>query len=165
MKINSHLSDRDFAAALLEGARRAHLEPCEACRTELDHWQQTLALLPADARAIAERPADFWERQQQAIARLPGSRQAAKPTFPAFAWAGALALVLFALLLLGTGPAPAPSQATYDPDHQLLLEVEEAVNSGLPEALEPAALLAQEIGDHAETRSSSRSPKETTHEN
>jgi predicted anti-sigma-YlaC factor YlaD len=167
MAINSHLSDREFAEALIEGTgpARAHLEQCGSCRAEFDRWQKTLASLPALTQAAAERPADFWQEQQFAIRQMLNPGRLGRVTFPAPAWAAALGLVLFALLLLGGGPAPAPTQAIYDPDHQMLLEVEEALNSDLPEALEPAALLAQEIGNHTENRSSSHSPKEKNHEN
>jgi hypothetical protein len=167
MADNSHLNDREFAQALVEvsGRARIHLEQCAACREEFDCWQQSLALMPGNLRAAAELPADFWQDQRFAIARMLRSAPAPRPALPALAWAATFVLLLCGLLLLGNSPKPAPAQASADPDHQMLLEVEDALNSDVPEALEPAALLAQEIGGQMETRSSSHSPKEINHEN
>jgi hypothetical protein len=167
MASNWHLNDREFAQALVEGTGRVriHLEHCTVCREEFDRWQQALALMPQDARAAAELPADFWQDQQFAIGRMLRTAQPLRPALPALAWAATFVLLLCGLLLLGNSPVPAPVQTAADPDHQMLLEVEDALNSDVPEALEPAALLAQEIGSQMDTRSSSHSPKETNHEN
>ena len=167
MANNSHLNDREFAQALVEetGRARTHLEQCTVCREEFNRWQQALSLMPGDAHAAADLPSDFWLDQQFAIGRMLRAAKESRPALPTLAWAATLVLFACGLLLLGNGSAPISPQATADSDHQMLLEVEDALNRDLPEALEPAALLAQEIGSQMDTRSSSHSPKETNHEN
>ena len=70
------------------------------------------------------------------------------------------------VLVLG-GPAPPPQTAPHaklDPDHEMLIEVERTRQTGGPEALEPAALLAREIGQQAAANRASQPNKETNHE-
>jgi len=63
-------------------------------------------------------------------------------------------VVLAAVLLVQkTPPAQPVAQADPDPDHALLVDVERSVRRELPRALEPAALLAHEVGRDAEARS------------
>ena len=107
--------------------------------------RQTLGALPEWARACTEHPDAFWERQRTEIRK----RIATMPERPSArivsGWAGAFALVLLAILLLQASPAPRPSRSQIDPDQELLVAVEQTVQSGVPQALEPAAMLAEEI--------------------
>ena len=58
-----------------------------------------------------------------------------------------------------------PHEAQMDPDHELLVAVERAVHNDGPAALDPAALLAEEmVQDIAAARPPIRK-KEPTHEN
>lgn len=121
-------------------------------RTDLSQQNFDLELAPGDAdlaayaesvRAAAERPEGFWRTQRTAIAeRIQGTQQA---TSLRLAWVASLALVVIAATLLVQAPAPAAPVAAYDPDHDLLVGVERAVRRPVPQALEPARLLAQEI--------------------
>jgi hypothetical protein len=61
-------------------------------------------------------------------------------------------MVFVAVLLIEKTPQPKPL-AQSDPDHALLVDVERSVRRELPRALEPAALLAQEVSRSAEARS------------
>lgn len=131
MQLTRHLNNEELSQLVFESDQQ-QLRPA-------------LEALPAWARTAAARPDAFWERQQvdirKRIARLPrrSSTQAAT------AWAGALAMLLLAIFLLSDSPAPRPSSAQNDPDQELLIAVEQTVQSGVPYALEPAAMLAEEI--------------------
>ncbi len=136
MKLVRDLSDEQLTDLLLEDDER--------------EMQQALGALPAQLRAAAERPENFWQKQRAAIdARLPGLKRG--PIWATTAWAAALSLVLLSVLLWHEGrkstvPTSSPTLATADSDQELLLSVEQTVQSDGPDALEPAALLAQEMG-------------------
>lgn len=115
----------------------------EALHEEFDRSEGALAAWAGGLRAEAERPASFWLAQRAAIAgRIQGSDSTASLRL---AWAGSLALIVLATTLLTQAPAPAASVTAYDPDHDLLVGVERAVRRPVPQALEPARLLAQEL--------------------
>jgi hypothetical protein len=131
MQLTRHLSSEQLSEMIFDSDQR-HLRP-------------TLDALPQWARAATEHRDAFWEQQQaeirNRIAAVPGRSSARTVT----AWAGAFAVVLLAIFLVYTSPAPRPSRTPTDPDQELLVAVEQSVQSGLPQALEPAALLADEI--------------------
>jgi hypothetical protein len=131
MRVNRYLSNEELREIIFDSDQQ-HLRP-------------TLSTLQEWAQTAGERPDAFWERQQaeirKHIAAVPvrSSAQAVTP------WAGAFAVFLLAIFLLHSSPAPRPSRAQSDPDQELLVAVEQTVQSGLPQALEPAAMLADEI--------------------
>jgi hypothetical protein len=128
--------------------------------TELDLANDQPALhsgieaLAAWARAAGERPDEFWERQRTAVwSRVAEVEQQAKARrWPALAWTAASASIAIATLVIGhrvaEPPQPVNPQAWIDPDQELLMRVERVVHSEAPPALEPAALLTQEIIQH-----------------
>ena len=126
--------------------------------------QQTLAALPDWAHALTERPHTFWERQQEEIRQRIASVPERRSTQTVTAWAGAFAIVLLALFLLSDSPAPRPSIAQSDPDQELLIAVEQTVQSGVPQALEPAAMLAEEISGSQPVSNSPRVYQENRNE-
>lgn len=121
-------------------------------------WDQEVTLRSEDAdisdlveslRVAAERPEGFWCIQRSAIQeRIQAGEQG---TSLRLAWAGSVALIAVAAGMLTQTPAPASALATYDPDHDLLVGVEQAVRRPVPQALEPAQLLAQELERSVET--------------
>lgn len=122
---------------------------------------RTLAALADSMRAVANRPEGFWQQQHAAIQRRIAESESKSRRAPLrAAWAAGLALMLIAALLLANGPTPEPPQAattvTVDADQQLLVAVEQAVQSGVPDALAPASLLAEEMGQATPTRSQVR---------
>ena len=142
--MNSHLNDADMAELLMApDSISPHLRECAACRSEVERLRRTMDEL---AVAASERPAEFWQRQRLAIREQTAmaQRRLASPP-PILAWAGAAAVIAVASLLVGVTPSPAPPSAQTDRDHELLLDVERMVQSDVPQALAPAALLAQEI--------------------
>ncbi len=111
--------------------------------TTLTQDDAGIAALAESLRAAGERPEGFWRMQRALIQeRIQGSEQRASLRM---AWAGSVALITVAVCLLTQTPAPASAVANYDPDHDLLVGVEQAVRRPVPQALEPAQLLAQEL--------------------
>lgn len=150
--MQEHLTDEQLAE-LLDGNAgpdaREHLTLCPACRDEQEQLRRALVRYARTATAAAERAEGFWQRQQASIA----ARLTQHPVPRRLAWAAAAASVaLAAILLIGRTPQPAP-KAEVDPDSALLVDVERSVKRELPQALEPAALLAQELSRSSEARS------------
>jgi anti-sigma factor RsiW len=145
MKSNTHLTEIDLmeAASGTRGVRAEHLEACASCRGEVEEFRRSLQNLRSSSVAASDRDADFWLRQHAAIrGRIEGRE--VQPSLPRLAWACAVALLIVSCVLLRSGPTPIQHAQT-DPDHELLIEVERAVQSGGLEALEPASPLTQEV--------------------
>ena len=131
MQLMRQLSDDELTDILLEKDEQELLPLMET--------------LPASLRTATERPEWFWMRQQAAIrGRVAEQRHWLRP---AMSWAATMALFVFAFLLLRGQPAQPVQQAHTDQDQELLVAVEQAVQSDVPDSLEPAALLANEIGN------------------
>jgi hypothetical protein len=111
--------------------------------TTLTQEDADIAAFVESWRASGERPEAFWTAQRTAIhQRIQGAEQ--HGSLP-LAWAASAALLTLAAGLLMQVPAPASAMVTYDPDHDLLVGVEQAVRRPVPEALEPAQLLVSEL--------------------
>jgi hypothetical protein len=129
----------------------------------------TLEALPDWARASTDRPEEFWQEQRSAVwSRIASSEDRATTRLirrsPLLVWSAVTALVLLAGFMLDRGSLAPPHKAQLDPDHELLLAVERAVNNDGPAALDPAALLAEEMVQDMAARPTIRK-KESTHEN
>jgi hypothetical protein len=141
-------------------------ELTEMClNSDQQRLQEILAALPESARAITEHPDSFWQRQAAQIrVRIAASER--QPAWTARAWASALALILLGILLLNRGSVPQASRSDNDSDQELFLAVEQAVHSDVPEALAPAAMLADEINNNVRSSSTpDRVSKENQNEN
>ena len=150
-----HLTEEQWSAVALSSADDAvcaHIDNCGQCRAEGRELQAAILAVRRSALAAAERPEAFWQRQRALIsARVSLQRFVERR----LVWAMALAVVaLAATTLLRQAP---PRIAATDPDQALLMDVERSVDSGVPEALAPAALLTQEISQAAQTTSDSKS--------
>jgi predicted anti-sigma-YlaC factor YlaD len=180
MEIERHLGTEDFATLLLfagnasDSAPRAawdqgagHLQQCERCRREYDRMRRDLSALPEAARSATDRPYFFWQRQQAAIRSRIAVEEGSRRSWHGFAWATIAALIVLAALLLNGAKTNPTTQVEIqpDPDQQLLLAVEQALASGVPESLAPAALLAEDIRAAVEPSAASRSSKENHNEN
>ena len=111
---------------------------------------QLLADLPSRARQAVDLPERFWRQQQIGIQSSIATRPA-PVSWPAFAFATAL-MVLIGAMLFRDLPAQhnsLPRRAAEISDQQLLMKVEYTLQSDVPVALEPAALLAKEIEANA----------------
>ena len=163
--MTQHLNDKDLLEELLDRSPvfNAHLATCASCRAEAERVRRLLGELPGLTNA--QNTDAFWEKQRTAIWVDIVTLQSRKQ-FPILARALGTAVLVVGGLLLGTAPAPAPTRAQTDPDHELMIQLERTLQSEVPEALEPAALLAREITQN--TQPNSLSPvqkKESGHEN
>jgi hypothetical protein len=155
MEIIRHLSNEELTDLTIESDQRA--------------LRSTLEVLPEWARASTERPEEFWQEQRSIVwSRISSSVNPATSRLVRrsllLAWSAVTALVLLAGLMLDHGSLAPPHKAQPDPDHELLLVVERAVNNDGPAALDPAALLAEEMVQDIAARPPIRK-KEPTHEN
>ncbi len=155
MEIIRHLSSEELIDLVMQSDQQA-LRP-------------TLEALPEWARASSERPEEFWQEQRGAIwSRISScdrhpNRTVRRPMM--LAWPVVAAMVLLAGLMLDRATYAPPPKARVDPDHELLLAVERAVHNDGPAALDPAALLAEEMVQDLPAAHSPIRKKEPTHEN
>lgn len=178
MEIGQHLSAEELAglfageptpsdsARATRDSASAHLAQCEQCRNEYESLQNRLSTLSGAVRSFTDHPHYFWQRQQAAIRSRIAVEEASRRSWRGFVWATVVALVLLAGLLLNSTKTPPATQVEIqpDPDQQLLVAVEQAVYSGVPESLAPAALLAEDISSAVEPSASGNS-KEKRNEN
>jgi hypothetical protein len=163
--MTQHLSDLNLLEVLLDrfSGFDAHLATCSTCRAELGGLRRVVGELPALTYTVAQNTNAFWEHQRTAIWANIDSVKPRK--FPVLAWASAAAVLVAATLLFSIAPT-VPPRAEVDSDHELMIQLERTLQSEVPVALEPAALLAREI-----TQNSQLNPpppvrkKESNHEN
>lgn len=133
----------------------------------IGHQEELSSVFPVlaeSARIATERPDAFWIRQRAAIRSRIAIEEASKRPLKRLVLASAFALVTLVTLLLKTSSPPAPvPQELVDPDQELLISVERAIQSNGPEALAPAAVLAEEI--NSAQSESQRTPKENRYAN
>jgi hypothetical protein len=156
MEIIRHLSNEELTDIVLESDQQA--------------LRQTLDALPVWARTATDRAEGFWQLQRNLI----WSRIAARERQPkdrtvrrslTLACSALAAMVLLAGLLLNRAAVVPPHTSHVDPDHELLLAVERAVHNDGPAALDPAALLAEEMVQELPASHSPVRKKEHAHEN
>ena len=141
MQIIRHVSDDELRNLQLDSDQR--------------YLQAKFSALAAWARTSTDKPDAFWEAQRADIHRRTVESEASSVRLIRSAWAPALALLVIATLLLVGAPPPTPVQVganepATDADQQLLIAVEQAVQSGVPDALAPASLLAEEISQETD---------------
>lgn len=108
--------------------------------------QQTLAALPGWGLAATEQGDEFWHNQRVSIwSRISAAENRSARRGPVLAWTLAAALIAMSGWLLERPVVVPQNEAYADPDHEMLMEVERMVQIDGPLALEPAALLAQEM--------------------
>jgi hypothetical protein len=131
----------------------------------------TLTSLPGWAHASTDRPDEYWQQQRSSVwSRISSSESAPASGWarrsPVLAWSTVAALALLAGLMLDQPSlVPPPQKVQLDPDHEMLVAVERALQSDGPAALEPAALLADEMVQEIPVAHSPIRKKEPTHEN
>ena len=108
--------------------------------------QQTLAALPGWGLTATERSDEFWHNQRISVwSRISAVENRSAGRVPLLAWTLAAALIAMSGWLLERPVVVPQTEAYADPDHEMLMEVERMVQIDGPLALEPAALLAQEM--------------------
>ena len=160
MEIESHLSQAELAEFVSDPSRGlgTHLQLCDRCLGEVARMRETVAAL----RAVGTEGEVFWVRQRSAIlTKMAATSHRSRQTSLRLAWAGGLATVVVACLMLSDAPRPAPVEQPLqiDPDHQLLLAVEQVMRSNGPEAFEPATYFVREISQDARPTSTSSNRK------
>jgi hypothetical protein len=152
-----HLSDEqwlDLAGAEGDAAARQHLAQCTDCAGELAGLRGAIEKFQLAARASADRPESHWLRQRTSVV----SRALGRRAVPRLAWMAAAAVVtLTALSLVRQQPPAQPvpavaaqvQQTQAESDSALLADVQRQVRRDVPEALQPAALLVEEMNQHA----------------
>jgi predicted anti-sigma-YlaC factor YlaD len=152
--MSGHLSDEQWAAAVLdEGGQAAadHLSGCAACREEARSFAEAMAGARASIRKAAEQPESFWREQREGITTRLVDHASYQP-WKRFVWVTAtVTLVLLATTLLSRNKAPSLPESNAESDDALLLSVQQSIASDLPQALQPAALLTEEIDRAAAT--------------
>ena len=142
-----------------------HLNACVICRSSRDEMEYLFRSLSAEAAARADKPEAFWLKQRQQLhGRLPQPRNLLTPRF---AWAGIAATILLGLALLlrtGTGVKPEPPLITAENDQQLLVDVEQTLDSKLAPPLQPTGALVDAMTQTTSNHSQALT-KETRNEN
>jgi len=152
MEIIRHLSKEELADLVIQSDERSLRETFEA--------------LPTWGRTAAERNEEFWRNQRSAVwSRISLAEHRSARRLPILAWALAVATIAASGWLLSRPSIVQPQQVRVDPDHELLMEVERVVQSDGPVALEPAALLAEEMVQELPAKHSPTHKKEPSHEN
>jgi hypothetical protein len=147
--MNGHLNDEQWATVLsknTDDTAAQHLSQCSACAEELQSFAAVVGAARAEAKKSVEQPEAFWLRQREAI----GNRVAACDfTHPWKRWmwvTATMMLILLACTLISRKSVqPTTAAARPDADDALLMSVQQSIRSDVPQALKPAALLAQEI--------------------
>ncbi len=128
--------------------------------------RQTLEALPSWARAATENDNEFWQKQRISVwSRISAVEDQPARGVPILAWALAGAMMAVSGWLLERPLVVPPREVQADPDHELLVEVERMVQIDGPLALEPAALLAQEMVQDLPAKDYPTHKKEPSNEN
>jgi hypothetical protein len=153
-----HLSDEqwlDLTGAEGDADARQHLAECADCAEELAGLRGAIEKYQFAARESADRPESHWLRQRTTMV----SRALGRRATPRLAWmAAAAVMTLAALSLVRQQPAVQPAltataevqQTQAESDSALLADVQRQVRREVPEALQPAALLVEEMNQHAD---------------
>jgi predicted anti-sigma-YlaC factor YlaD len=167
--VDRHLNDAELNQALagnLSPEIEEHLEACAICRSSRNDMEYLFRSLSAEAETLAEKPDAFWLAQRRQIQnRAPQPRTMFAPQF---AWAGLAATIILAVtLLLRSGPAvkPDPPQRISENDQQLMVDVEQTLDSKLAPPLEPTGALVDAMTQTTTSSYSHSGSKENRNEN
>ena len=169
--MNSHENSHDplveQALVSFDLAAEHHISNCPPCQAERELVEDALRQFGAANRELAQRPEAFWERQ---AAQIRGAcRQSRKQSrITAALVPSVVVLLLAAFGILQREPATPPVAITQpavqvDQDHELLLAVEQVMQTDTPVALEPATLVVDQ--GNGSTRLNSRSERKGTYAN
>jgi hypothetical protein len=151
MEIIRHMSNEELADLSIDSDQRA--------------LRETFDALPGWGQAAAEHNQEFWQNQRAAVWARISQAERRSARLPILAWALAGVTIAVSGWLLNRPSDLRPHQVRVDPDHELLIEVERAVQTDGPLALEPAALLAEEMVQDLPAKNSDNHKKEPRHEN
>lgn len=168
--ISIHLSDEEITAAAAgeRVARTAHhLQICSECQSQVQRYREALSELRQDICYSAGRSAIDWGRQSRSILQRVLADQIEKTHGRITGFAivcSALALALVLVVFIGfqsTPPPPSYHTTASISDAALLDDVEARMDEELPDALQPASLLVDEMGG-IERSSKTQNPRPHT---
>lgn len=116
------------------------------------------------AEKQAERPDWFWARQRALLSSKMQEPRVKR--VPSLAWAGIAATVAIGVALMVPGQKPTnkspvpttavPQQQAQVSDSDLMQQLQETMNSSVPDALQPASSLKQELDQAYRSQSNDR---------
>ena len=140
---------------LLAGLSHGDMGQCTEGLLEDDPLQQILRRAHSSLLAASERPETFWYCQQAAIRSRIAIEKTSKQPIWGFLVATS-ALILFTLILLRPNRVNPITATQVDADDELLVAVEQVVQTRVPDALAPASLLSEETAALTQTPSKER---------
>ena len=149
--MKSHWNTDEFSEHVIRPQAQSHASECEECRVEVEDFRRELDGFRDQVHSAAERPPFFWAAQRGAIgARL---RTATKWSGVRLALASTVALLAVATSLMLPAPKAHNMVASVDnpritqDDEALMLQVDEALLSNVPDSLEPANLITNDMSN------------------
>ena len=166
---NSHDPLVERAVVDFDLAAEHHIANCQPCQGERERVEEALRQFAAVNLQYANRPDSFWEQQAARIqAAHFGSAQRSRMTMVLVPTVAVLLLLAFAILGRAPGGRPVATSrpaVQVDPDHELLLRVERALQADTPLALAPATLMVEESDNDLPLQTTSERKGIRTHEN
>lgn len=163
---NSHEPLVDTALIGLDLTAEHHLANCPCCQVEREKTEQALRHFADLQWEAASRPESFWEQQ---LARIHAARRASeRRSAVRAALVPAIAVIVLLAFALAPQKRPAPkpaAQAQAVSDHDLLVEVQRAVDNGTPYALEPVALVDDDSNANSPIQANKNSKELRSHAN
>ena len=135
---------------MLPTSNNKHLEPRETNQDprESDRSPKDIALLKTIRTAIhaqAARPDEYWQRQRSAIQSRIMKRAPLCWRRPQWiSLAAATVLVILVILVARHAERP-PAKVVTISEHDLLINIDRALDKRVPTVLEPALLLTEEM--------------------
>ena len=145
-----------------------HVLTCAPCRSERNLLAASIRAFSDSARETSDHPTHFWTRQTAQIHSQIASTRSSGIGFGYRMSSALAALAIAALILLQRGPVPQPEPRLAigsASDHELLLEVERALQRDTPAALEPVTLLVDDISASTSESAASFSKEQSHHAN
>lgn len=148
--MKSHWNTDEFAEHVIAPRAQSHASECEECRSEAEEFRREMEGFRDELHSVTERPGFFWAAQRTAIKgrTMTGSNAHGLR----FALVSAVALFALATTLMVPAPKPTNFAAKVDPlrvaqpdDEALMMQVDEALLSNVPDSLEPANLIANDM--------------------
>src|SRR5687768_6936360 len=134
-----------------EGSADEHIKGCTE-RSSDERLSGALVRLCEWARAAADRPEDFWERQRLGVnARLAQGKTDRR--WLAARASAAVIIVALGLVLLTKSQRQPISDFVAGSEQDLLVDVERSLHRSVPAGFEPAMLPAHEVIGGTETKS------------
>jgi hypothetical protein len=170
MNSNENAHDPLVEQALIgfDLAAEHHIAHCDPCQTEREKVADALRQFGAANREYANRPESFYEQQAARIrAAQQESKQRSRLTMALVPSLVVLVLLAIAMLHRAPGVRPVavvPVVQQTDSDHELLVQVERAIQSDTPRALEPATLMVEDSDGNRPLNSRSERKETRSHE-